>query len=89
MDVLDLVKAKLGITSDARDAYLTQLIESVKADWEHHQGIKGLDYSRPDVMDLLADTVAYKYANKADIPIPRHLDFRLKSLWVKYAGKEQ
>lgn len=82
----DLTKAKLGISSTARDAYIEQIIDGIKAEWENVQGMRGLDYSRPDVVDLLADYAAFRYRTHDPQPMPRHLQFRLRNLWIKYAG---
>lgn len=38
--VLELVKARLGISTDVRDAYLTSIIQSVVEELEEQQGIK-------------------------------------------------
>lgn len=89
MTELELTKAKLGITSDARDEYIQALIDSIKSDWENHQGIRGLDYSRADVLDLVADSAAYRYNTHDPGPMPRHLQYRLRSLWIKHAGTTQ
>lgn len=82
----DLTKAKLGISSNARDGYIETIIDGIKAEWENVQGIKGLDYTRPDVLDLIADYAAFRYKTHDPGPMPRHLQFRLRNLWVKYAG---
>lgn len=89
MTTLELVKAKLGIMSNGRDVYLERLIDAVKSEWENHQGMRALDYTRIDVMDLLADYVAYRYARHEQGPMPRHLEYRLRSLWIKEAGRSK
>ena len=88
MTDLELTKAKLGISSSARDAYLQSIIDGIKADWENIQGIKGLDYTRPDVLNLLSDYATFRYRTHNAQPMPRHLHYRLRTLWIKYAGRD-
>lgn len=54
---LELVKAKLGITTNARDAYLNVLVMSVYTELEEINGIRlnGEQKQRLDVIDLVAE----------------------------------
>ena len=85
MTELELTKAKLGITSNARDLYIITLIESTYKEWEEIQGIKLSDPARLDVVDLVADVAAFKYQNHGGA-MPPNLRLRLNNLYVKYAG---
>lgn len=87
---LELVKAKLGITTNARDAYLNVLVMSVYTELEEINGIRlnGEQKQRLDVIDLVADVAAFKFQNHGG-PLPPNLRLRLNNMYVKYAGVDQ
>lgn len=87
MTELELTKAKLGITSNARDNYLTALIDAVWHEWENVNGIRLNDEQKGsiEVVDLVADMAAFKYQNHGGGLSP-NLRLRLNNLYVKFAG---
>ena len=87
MTLLELLKAKLGITSTARDVYLQRLIDAAKAEFEKLLGIV-VDETRFDVADYICDVAKYKYENRGEQAIPRHLIFRRNQLYVHYHTPE-
>lgn len=80
--VLQLVKARLGITSNIRDTYLAAIIEGVKREIIDEQGII-LESQNPSHLMFVVDMVSWRYQNK-DSPggMPRHLQFRLHNLII-------
>lgn len=87
MTELELTKAKLGITSSARDEYIGVLISSIYAEWENVNGIRlsASERASVDVIDLVADVAVFKYQNHGG-GLPPNLRLRLNNLYVKYAG---
>lgn len=87
MTELELTKAKLGITSTARDAYLTELINAVYGEWESINGVRlsAAQKATIEIIDLVADVAAFKYQNHGG-GLPPNLRLRLNNLYVKYAG---
>jgi|LSQX01.3.fsa_nt_gb hypothetical protein len=87
LTALELVKAKLGITTNSRDVYLDVLVRSVYEELAEIQGIRLTDAQkeRLDVVDLVADVAVFKFQNHGG-PLPPNLRLRLNNLYVKYAG---
>lgn len=87
MTELELTKAKLGITSSARDEYIGVLISSIYAEWENVNGIRlsASERASVDVIDLVADVAVFKYQNHGG-PLPSNLRLRLNNLYVERAG---
>lgn len=82
MDALTLVKAQLGITVSARDAYLQAIIDGVKRELQDIQGLV-LDETNPNHLMFLVDYSVFRYESKGqDIGIPERLHFRLRNLMV-------
>lgn len=87
---LELTKAKLGISTNARDAYLNILVQSVYAELAEVNGIRlsAAQRERLDVIDFVADVAAFKFRSRGG-PMPRNLRLRLNNLYVKYAGVDE
>ena len=82
MDALELVKARLGITSSKRDDYLEAIISGVLAEIQEIQGIKIDDNNAVHLM-FIVDYAVYRYENKGEHSgLPRHLQWRLHNLFV-------
>lgn len=82
MDVLSLVKARLGITIDRRDEYIQAIIDGIKKELADIQGIE-LDVSNPNHVMFLVDYACYRYENRGEQSgLPRHLQWRLHNLFV-------
>lgn len=95
--VLDLVKARLGISSTVRDTYLTAIIEGVITELEDAQGLV-LDDANPYHLMFVVDYSTWRYqsvrepgnAPSGSVPLsmPRHLQFRLHNLMVQAGGQD-
>lgn len=82
---LTLVKARIGITSTVRDAYLTAIINGIIKELETIQGIT-IDKTNQAHLMFVVDYVEYRYSNKDNPIMPRHLQFRLHNLMVSGGG---
>lgn len=86
-DVLELVKARIGISSKVRDEYLTSIIQGIKTELEEQQGLS-IDLDRPDILMFLVDFSTWRYQNRdSHDGMPRHLQFRLHNLMVSDVKK--
>lgn len=85
--VLELVKARIGITSKARDEYLTVIIESVVSELENVQGLS-INLDSPHFLMFVVDFSTWRYQNRdSHDGMPRHLQFRLHNLMVSDVKK--
>lgn len=85
--ILDLLKLRLGITSNKRDQILTSIIQGVQSELENQQGYV-LDYSRPDILMFMVDICDWRYSNRGENgPLPRHLQFRFHNLEISQGGE--
>lgn len=91
-NVLSLVKARLGITSEVRDTYLTAIIEGVISELEDEKGLVLTD--SPYHLMFVVDYATWRYQNVGQVEsdtsgalsIPRHLQFRLHNLFLSARG---
>ncbi|MCH4171925.1 MAG: phage head-tail connector protein [Lactobacillus sp.] len=81
MDKLALLKANLGITTDARDQYLNAILKSTQDELSNQ---KGIDFDESDQTHLmfLVDYSAWRYRNRGEGIPPRNLKYRLHNLLV-------
>jgi len=85
--ILELVKARIGITSKVRDEYLEKIIEGVKTELEKQQGLS-IDLDRPDILMFLVDYSTWRYQNRdSHDGMPRHIQFRLHNLVISSVKK--
>jgi len=84
-EALSLVKARLGISSTVRDVYLTSIIDSVTQEMTDIHGI-ALDNSSGIHLMFVVDYAEYRYSNRENKTMPRHLQFRLHNLVIKSGG---
>src|SRR5690554_3395299 len=89
--VLDLVKARLGITTAVRDTYLTAIINGIIKELEDEKGL-ALDGANPYHLMFVVDYSTWRYQSviepshipgRVPLPMPRHLQFRLHNLVIK------
>lgn len=89
-NVLELVKARIGIRTDARNEYLTAIIEGIKRELKDDQGLV-LTETNPHHMMFLVDYSVWRYQSVASIEttstsiplsMPRHLQWRLHNLMI-------
>lgn len=78
---LELVKARLGITSTARDVYLKAVIGGVVSELSSVQGIV-LNESIPAHLMFVVDYAEFRYSNRENPVMPRHLQFRMHNLFI-------
>lgn len=89
--VLDLVKARLGITTAVRDSYLAAIINGIIKELEDAQGL-ALDGANPYHLMFVVDYSTWRYQSviepshipgRVPLPMPRHLQFRLHNLIIE------
>lgn len=87
--VVDLVKARLGISSDVRDSYLTKIVEGVIAELETEKGVV-LDETNANHLMFVVDYSTWRYTNRdSEGSMPRHLQFRMHNLIVYSKSQEE
>jgi len=85
--VLQLVKARLGITTNVRDSYIEAIVQGVITELEDAQGLV-LDGANPYHLMFVVDYSTWRYQNRdSEGAMPRHLQFRLHNLMI-HANKE-
>src|SRR5699024_5566311 len=85
--ILELAKARIGISSRVRDEYLEKIIEGVQSELEDQQGVS-IDLDSPHVLMFLVDFATWRYQNRdTNDGMPRHLQFRLHNLIVSSVNK--
>lgn len=84
---LELVKARLGITTSIRDSYLEAIVDGVISQLENEQGLS-LDPDSPHHLMFVVDFASWRYLNRDTYEgMPRHLQFRLHNLMIsQHAG---
>lgn len=83
--ILTLVKARIGISSNIRDTYLSAIVESVIKELEYEKGIK-LDSENMIHVMFIVDYSTWRYESKgSEKSMPRHLKFRLHNLFISQA----
>lgn len=84
--ILQLVKARLGITANVRDTYLTAIINGVKHELTDEKGI-ALEAENPNHLMFVVDLSAWRYNNRdSEGAMPRHLQFRLHNIIIHNGG---
>ncbi|MCP3025412.1 hypothetical protein [Halobacillus sp. A5] len=85
---LDIVKARLGISSTVRDSYITKIVEGVVTELEEEKGLV-LDSASSYHLMFVADFSTWRYQNKDVMSgMPRHLQFRLHNLIIHMGGED-
>lgn len=80
--ILDLVKARIGISANVRDAYLTKIIESIITELEDEKGIN-IDLDNANHLMFIVDYSSWRYQSRDSTgAMPEHLKWRLKNLYV-------
>lgn len=86
--VLELVKARLGISTSVRDAYLIAIIEGIIKELEDEKGI-ALDEMNANHLMFVVDYSTWRYQSRDESgATPRHLQFRLHNLIIHNGGGE-
>lgn len=85
---IELVKARIGISSNVRDAYLTAIVQGVISELEREKGII-LKEDNPHHLMFVVDYSAWRYENKgSESGMPRHLQFRMHNLVISAGGQD-
>lgn len=80
-EVLELLKADIGITTDRQDERLTAMVDGIEKELKERQGITLDIEKRIDHGMFLVDYAKYRYTNQRD-PMPEHLRWRLRNLYL-------
>ena len=84
--VLELVKARLGLTSAVRDTYLAAIIDGIAKELTDEKGL-ALDGANPYHIMFVVDYATWRYQNRDTMEaMPRHLQFRLHNLMIHAGG---
>lgn len=93
--VLQLVKARLGITTNVRDSYIEAIVQGVITELKDAQGLV-LDGANPYHLMFVVDYSTWRYQSVAEpahspgktpLAMPRHLQYRLHNLIIS-GGKD-
>lgn len=80
--ILDLVKARLGISTNVRDAYLQVIIDGIQAELTDEKGIN-IDLANANHLMFIVDYSSWRYQSRDSTgAMPEHLKWRLKNLYV-------
>lgn len=80
--ILDLVKARLGISTNVRDAYLQVIIDGIQAELTDEKGIN-IDLDNANHLMFIVDYSTWRYQNRDSTgAMPEHLKWRLKNLYI-------
>ncbi len=85
-EVLPLLKSRLGISAQSRDAVLKAIISGITAECQNTHKIV-LDAGKPDHILFVLDWATWKYSHPEDGVTPRSIQFRLKNLIIQKAGR--
>lgn len=84
--VLALAKARLGISTQVRDTYLTAIIDGVIKELEDEKGLV-LDEANPYHLMFVVDFATWRYQNRDTMEaMPRHLQYRLHNMIIHAGG---
>jgi hypothetical protein len=84
--VVDLVKARLGISTAVRDTYLTAIARSVITELTDEKGLLMEDDNSNHLM-FVVDYATWRYQSRDESgAMPRHLQFRLHNM-ILHAGR--
>ena len=80
--MLELLKANLGISTEARDGYLQAILDSVKDELINEKGVPFDETNNVHLM-FLVDYAAWRYRDRGEGIMPRNLQYRLHNLIIK------
>lgn len=83
---LEMVKARIGLTSTVRDTYLEAILNGIVTEFEDEKGLS-LDQDNPYHLMFIVDFATWRYQNRDTTgAMPRHLQFRLHNLIISGGG---
>lgn len=90
--VVEMVKARLGISTSVRDSYLTAIVNGILQELTGSYGLT-LEVDNSWHLMFVADYATWQYqsvvepahspAGRVPLSMPRHLQFRLHNLLIK------
>lgn len=80
-EALPLLKARLGISTTVRDVYLSKIVEGIEDELLNVQGIT-IDTGDSSHLMFVVDYAEYRYSNRDNPTMPRHLQWRLHNLML-------
>lgn len=84
--ILELVKARIGISSSIRDSYLLSIITSVIDELKDQKGITLSEGNMIQQM-FIVDYATWRYQSRDESgALPRYLQFRLHNLMISDKG---
>lgn len=83
---LKLTKAKIGISTQIRDEYLSAIVNGVANELKEINGIE-IDLENPTHLMYVVDLSVYRYENHDDKFLPVNLQRRLHNLIIMYQKK--
>ena len=85
--ILQLVKERLGIRTNARDTYLTAIVNGIIKELEDEKGLV-LEESNSYHLLFCVDYATWRYQSRdSEGSMPRHLQYRLHNLIVHVGAK--
>ncbi len=85
--ILNLVKARIGISSNIRDTYLLAIVEGILEELEDEKGIV-LEVDNANHLMFTVDYATWRYQNRDSTGgLPRHLQFRMHNLILHNGGE--
>ena len=85
--ILELVKARLGISTNVRDAYLTAIVKSVIDELQNEKGIV-LDPEDMSHVMFVANYSEWRYSNRdSSKAMPKYLQWDLRNLFISSGNK--
>lgn len=82
IELLKLLKFKIGIMSNKRDDYLSHLLNSVISELEEVYGIESSESEY--YKSLVVDFAEFKYSNRGEYrEVPEYIRCRIKDLFIK------
>lgn len=83
---LELLKARLGITSTVRDTYLQAIVQGIVSELQDEKNIT-IDAANAYQLMFIVDYAAWRYMARDEAGgMPRHLQFRLHNLVIHSGG---
>lgn len=80
--VLQLLKERLGISTESRDSVLYAIIDGILDECRYMHGIYLSEERNSDIL-LVLDWATWKYNHPEDGVIPRSIQFRIHNLTIK------
>ena len=78
---LDLIKAKLGITSSVRDVYIKHIIKGIVSELTVTKGI-ALNENIDSHMMLVVDYAEWRYSSKENPVMPKYIQKSIHDLMI-------